>query len=274
MTTEIIMLGTGTPIIDPNKEGAAVAIRYMNQKNDDYIIFDSGRGVVRRISQAKIPPEKITTLFLTHLHSDHTTGLPDLIFTFGVEGRQVPLMIYGPKGTTEMVNHLMLAYQMDLKIRKNGLEPTNNNAYNIQAYDIQSEQSFTLNYFIVKPFPVKHGTWECFGYRITTPEEVIIVSGDTAPCESLIQNSSDCTILIHEVYSHTGLKTREEQWQKYHTNMHTSSLELGEIAKIISPKKLILYHQLLMQHSVHDIIREIKLNYSGEIISAQDLDRY
>ena len=124
--TRVVMLGTGTPNVDPDRSGPAVAIVV---DSSTYIV-DAGPGIVRRAAAAKIAMPSLRVAFLTHLHSDHTLGLPDLMFSPWVLGRTVPLDVYGPPGTTAMVDHLQAAYAEDIEIRLHGGEPSNKLAEN------------------------------------------------------------------------------------------------------------------------------------------------
>src|SRR5689334_17350665 len=102
LRTRVILLGTGTPYADPARSGPAVALIV---DSNTYIV-DAGTGIVRRAAAAKIPMRSLRIAFLTHLHSDHTVGLPDLMLSPWVLGRTVPLDVYGPPGTSTMVDHL------------------------------------------------------------------------------------------------------------------------------------------------------------------------
>jgi ribonuclease BN (tRNA processing enzyme) len=122
--TQVVLLGTGTPRPDPDRSGPATAIVV----NGASYLVDAGPGIVRRAAAAAakgitaLSMDRLDALFLTHLHSDHTVGLPDLIFTPWVQGRRVPLRVFGPAGTEAMTRHIMLAWQADIDIRTNGLE--------------------------------------------------------------------------------------------------------------------------------------------------------
>ena len=140
--TQIVMLGTGTPNADPDRFGPSVAIVV----NDTPYIGDFGTGVVRRAAAAQrkgitgLTMPKLTKAFLTHLHSDHTTGYADLIFTPWVLERKEPLEVYGPKGLKAMTAHIVKAYQEDLDMRLYGLEPSNKTGYKVNAHEINTSQ--------------------------------------------------------------------------------------------------------------------------------------
>ena len=268
MKTKVILLGTGTPIPDPERFGPSLAI----ERNNSVFIVDFGPGVVRRAVAAGIKPSQLTTAFLTHLHSDHTAGYPDLIFTPAVEGRNQPLTVYGPKGIKSMTQYILQAYSMDITERENGLEPTPLDGYEVIAKEINPGEVYKDKNLSVLAIHVNHGSWPAFGFKFITPERTIAISGDTSPTHSFTEFAKGCDILIHEVYSAVGLKNRKSEWINYHSNYHTSSYELGKLANEINPKLLVLYHQLFMGRTDSDLLKEVQEYYSGEIISGKDLD--
>src|ERR1039458_3837529 len=159
----VVFLGTGTPIPDSDRSGPAVAVVAGTQA---YLV-DAGPGVVRRASAAAsrtqmnaLRPASLTFLFLTHLHSDHTLGYPDLIFTPAVTGRGKALEVYGPKGTQEMTDHLMAAWKKNMDVRINGLEHGNANAYKVNVHEINPGVAYKDGNVTVKAFLVKHATWD------------------------------------------------------------------------------------------------------------------
>jgi len=121
LLAQVILLGTGTPNADPDRSGPSTAIL----ANGTPYIVDFGPGVVRRAAAAKIKPSDLKIAFATHLHSDHTLGLPDLILTPWTLERTAPLELYGPKGLADMANHIEQAYKQDIQIRLTGGEPSN-----------------------------------------------------------------------------------------------------------------------------------------------------
>ncbi|MHA1303939.1 MAG: MBL fold metallo-hydrolase, partial [Candidatus Heimdallarchaeaceae archaeon] len=126
----------------------------------------------------------------------------------------------------------------------------------------------------VEAFPVKHGSWEAYGFKFYTPNKIIAISGDTAPTEDLRKFYEGCDILIHEVYSLKGFQLKSPEWKRYHSNMHTSTYELAEIASKVKPKLLILYHQLFWGSNEKELLNEIKEKYDGAVVSRKDLEIY
>ena len=276
--TRVVMLGTGTPNADPQRSGPAVAIVV----NDTPYLVDFGPGVVRRAAAmsptyggpiAGLEVDRLRYAFLTHLHSDHSAGLSDLILTPWVLERDEPLELYGPDGIEEMASNILEAYRADIDYRVYGLEPANNTGWRVNAHTVEEGVVFEDDNVTVEAFRVRHGTWpNAYGYRFTTPDRVIVISGDAAPDEAMERFAKGADILIHEVYSVEGFRKREPYWQKYHSSNHTSAHELGELASRARPKLLVLYHVLFWGASEDTVLREVREKYSGEVVLADDLD--
>ena len=278
-TTQIVMLGTGTPNPFPDRSGPSVAIVV----NDEPYLIDFGPGVVRQASAMSpeyggsvkgLAVENIKHAFLTHLHSDHTVGLPDLILTAWTVGRDEPLKLFGPEGAKHMADKVLEAYEEDIRYRLYSEQPANNEGWRVETREIRETGLVFEDHNVkVEAFRVPHGSWpEAWGYRFTTPDTVIVISGDTAPSDVLKQYSQGADVLIHEVYSEEGFAKKEPQWQKYHAKNHTSTTELGRLAAEVKPKLLILYHQLLWGSTHETLIDEVKSEFNGTVVSARDLD--
>ncbi len=275
MSTKVILLGTGNPDPDPRRSGPSVAIVV----DGEAYIVDAGPGIVRRAAGAyekgidALRPKNLKRLFLTHLHSDHTIGLPDLMFTPWVMERKEPLEVYGPEGTRDMVKHLTSAYEEDINIRKNGLERANDIGWRSIVKEIGAGPIYKDENVLVAAFAVHHGKWKhAFGFRFVTDDGTIVISGDCSPTPDLIEHYRGADILVHEVYCLKGFRKRSEHWKAYHASSHTSSTELGEIASRVRPGKLALYHTLLWGASGQDLTEEISRIYDGEVIFGNDLD--
>jgi ribonuclease BN (tRNA processing enzyme) len=273
--TKIALLGTGTPIPDPTRSGPSIAII----AGDASYIVDFGSGIVRQATYAysqlgikALEIKRLKIAFLTHLHSDHTLGYPDLIFTPWVMGRVVPLDVYGPQGTQEMTRNILKAYKEDIRERIDGLEPANENGFRVKVHEIKKGIIFQDSKVQVEAFPVNHGIWPAYGFKFISEDRTIVISGDTAPFDGMINYYKNCDVLIHEVYLPSALKKRPKNWQTYHSSVHTSSLELSHIVSKVKPKLLILYHQLFWTGNEEDIICEIEQNYDGKVVSGRDLD--
>ena len=274
--SRVVLLGTGTPNADPRRAGPAVAIVV---DTTPYLV-DFGAGVVRRAAAAferevaALEPQRLNRAFLTHLHSDHTVGYPDLILTPWVLGRKEPLEVYGPVGLQAMTEHLLAAYAEDIRERLEGPEPANRTGYAVRAHEISPGLVYQDENVRVEAFRVNHGSWPAYGYKFHTTDRVIAVSGDTAPAEELVDAYRGCDVVVHEVYSSTGFTRLPLAWQNYHARFHISSKELAEIASQAKPGLLILYHQLFHGVTERELLQEVEEAYAGTVVSGRDLEIY
>ena len=276
--TRVVILGTGTPNADPDRSGPAVAIVV---GNDTYLV-DAGPGIVRRAAQAAtadsiaaLDAPHLRRVFLTHLHSDHTAGLPDLILMPWTLGRTEPIDVFGPTGTKRMVDLLEQAYSEDVQIRLHGGEPSNKTGYAARGHDANSGVVYRDSNVTVTAIEVAHGKWEhAVGYVFQTRDRKIVVSGDTHPTDAIVRACNGCDVLVHEVYSAERFKTRTADWQAYHSAYHTSTYELGDLATRARPKLLLLYHQLYWGDDDAGLLRQVETKYTGAVVSARDLGVY
>jgi len=275
--TVLVLLGTGTPVPDPKRWGPALAIVV----GDRSYLVDAGSGVVRRAAAAArrhpaLQPSKLQRLFLTHLHSDHTLGLPDLMFTGWLASRPTPLAVWGPPGTAAMARQIEAAWQDDIRVRIEGLEPRTTRNYRAVVHEIEAGRVYEDDRVRVDAIAVSHGSWPAaFGYRFQTADRTIVVSGDTRPSESLAKACDGCDVLVHEVYSAAGFARLSKPWQAYHRAFHTSTLELAALANQARPKLLVLVHQLFFGATAADLVREVReAGYAGPVVSGRDLEAF
>ncbi len=279
-TTKVVLLGTGTPNPDPERHGSALAVVVNGPSGEQAYLVDCGPGIVRRAAAAAqkgiqaLAMPGLTRLFLTHHHSDHTAGLPDLMLTPWVIGRNAPLVIYGPKGTQAMVDHLLAAYAEDIRERREGLEPANEQGYRVVVHEYEAGQIYQDELVQVEAFRVQHGSWPAFGLRFTTADRTVVISGDTQPFAGLADHYRGCDVLVHEVYSAVGFQQRPPAWQRYHAAVHTSTHELAALANAARPGLLVLVHQLCWGVSEAALVTEIRERYDGPVLSGHDLAVY
>jgi ribonuclease BN (tRNA processing enzyme) len=285
-TTQVVMLGTGTPLPDPDRAGPSTAVVV---KGTPYIV-DAGTGLVRRAAAARdkgvlaLRPVNLKIAFLTHLHSDHTLGLPDLMITPWIMGRTEPLELYGPPGTQAMVNHVLEAYEVDRKIRTQGMEHSNNTGWRVNVHEIRPGVVFRDSNVTVTAFPVRHGNVDAYGYRFATPDRTIVITGDTSPTSAVAENCHGCDILIAEAYTMASFNLVPPAWQQYRRAFHTSALELAGMATAAKPGLLILFHRgnagcdqadtdkCRDAGSEERLLKEVRDGYAGRVVAAHDLD--
>ena len=293
--TQIVLLGTGTPAPDPEHSGPSTAIVV----NGCSYLVDFGAGIVRQAAAARtkgvrgLEPANLRIAFLTHLHSDHTLGFPDLILTPWVVGRKEPLEVYGPPGTGDMAEHILKAYEADIKIRTEVKSKTGNpehsnvDGYKVDVHEILPGVIYKDQNVTVTAFAVRHGKWaHAYGYRFETPDRTIVISGDTSPDAAIVDQCHRCDVLIHEVYTQASFDKVSPEWKQYRLAYHTSSRELAEIATKAKPGLLILYHranpgcdQVRMPEcrqvgGEEQLLKEIGQSYTGKFVVGHDLDIY
>jgi len=276
--TKLIILGSGTPNPDPERYGSGYAVVV----NDDAYIVDFGPGIVRRISAmsptwgGEFPSmelENINTAFLTHIHSDHSGALADLILTPWIMGRDEPLNLYGPEGLKAMSENITEAYIDDINYRLYGSQPANELGFTTNVTEISDDGViFKDNNIEVIAFKNAHGDFKnSFGFLFITEDKRILFSGDTAVSNNLMKYGKNLDILVHEVFSSETFVNKTKDWQIYHQAHHTSSIDLGIIADELQPKKLVLSHILFWGASEDSLLKDIRKNFNGQAIIAKDL---
>lgn len=274
--TRVVLLGTGTPAPLPDRSGPATAIVV----NDTAYLVDIGPGVIRRAQAAfvekgitALEPARLRVAFVTHLHSDHTVGYPDLIFTPWTIGRREPLEIYGPPGLKAMTAHLLDAYRVDIEARTNpeGNQRTFPAGHGVNAHEIVPGVVYKDANITVTAFDTKHAM-KSYGYRFDTPDRSIVISGDTSPTQATIDACRGCDVLIHEAHSPAWLATRPDYFQEFAAKFHTTTIELAALAEKAKPTLLILYHYAGRNpEELHD---EMLNRYGGHFVVGRDLDVY
>jgi ribonuclease BN (tRNA processing enzyme) len=277
LRTQVLLLGTGTPNAEPDRSGPATAILV---RGHAYLV-DAGPGVVRRAAAARragvtaVRMENLSIVFLTHLHSDHTVGLPDLMLTPWVLDRTAPLEVYGPAGTGDMVRHLLAAYAADIANRRQGLQPHNDTGWRVHAHEIHPGEVYRDSLVRVTAFAVLHDGWrDALGYRFDTADRSVVVSGDTRAGDAVVRACAGCDVLVHEVYSAEGFAHLPAAWQRYHADAHTSGVELGRLAARAHPGLLILTHLLPWSSSPAEIVQEVRAAFTGRVALGNDLELY
>jgi ribonuclease Z len=267
---KVTLLGRGNPRPVLSRFGPSTLVEAGNQK----LIFDCGRGVAMRIYQLGIPFNDITALFLTHLHSDHTVGIPDLWLTGWVMGRDKPLPVWGPAGTKSMMMYLEKAYAFDIHIRRDVDTKLPGAGAEVIAHDIQQGVVYERDAVKVTAFLVDHGEIKpAYGYRVDYAGHSVTMSGDTRPNDNLVKFAQGTDVLIHEVidvedYQNSGSLDTSEQSKKI-IGHHTTAEQAGVIFSRVKPKLAVYSH--IVPPDVPNVIPHTRKTYSGPLVVGEDL---
>jgi len=267
----VTLLGTGAPPPRLDRFGPSTLVEVGGQK----FIFDAGRGAMQRLYQLGIPFGDISGLFLTHHHSDHVVGFVDLWLTGWIGrpwGQRVcPLPVYGPEGTQQMMEHLPLAFHVDIRVRQKNYGP---DGAKLDAHEIRQGVVFERDGIKISAFEVDHGGEElpAFGYRIDYQGRSAVLSGDTTFNENLIHHARGADLLVHEVTALAGSAAEDPQQLKRIGANHTTPEQAGEVFARVRPKLAVYNHLLLFGAARPEaLIPATRKKYHGPLVVGEDL---
>lgn len=267
----VILLGTGFPRPDPARAASSTAI----VAGGKWFVVDAGRGATMRIAGTDLNYANLKAVFLTHLHSDHTAGLPDLFDTSWQFGRKtVPLQLYGPPGTKRLANAMLEFFAEDIHLRRDLLEKHPAAGATIDTHIVKEgviydDGEVKITAFAVDHKPVRYA----FGYRFDSHGESIVVSGDTRPNVNLIRYAKGADVLVLEAYLPEFFdKVDKPDVAARLKSYHTTAEEAGEIAAAAGVKTLVLTH--LIPGNDDETFRErASRKFKGQIVVGRDLVR-
>lgn len=265
---KVTLLGTGTP--QPIMKRFSVST--LIQAGSENLLFDAGRGCLQRLLQINVTYASINGLFLTHLHSDHIVGIPDLWLTGWIISRRArPLMVFGPTGTKAMMNKLRKAFAFDIKMRveddKRSEEGSKFLVKEIREGVVYERNGVKVIAFLVDHYPIV----PAFGYRIEYNSHSVVLSGDTRYSENLVKYAKGADLLIHEVA--IAPDTLSKLDPQYNILMHhTTPEQAAKVFNQVHPK-LAVYSHIVKIHGLNeeDIMKKTKTNYAGPVIMGEDL---
>jgi ribonuclease Z len=278
---KVTLIGTGSPIPRLDRFGPSTLVEAGNQK----ILIDAGRGAPVRLWQVKVPPGKIDVLFLTHYHSDHTSGIPDLWLTgwlpppFGQ--RKTAFHVIGPTGAKVLMDNLEKAYALDVKIRiEDEKLPPEGIAVKVEQFDREGVV-YEKSGMKVTAFEVNHGDGikPAFGYRIDYKGHSAVISGDTRYNDNVIKYGTGADLLIHEVAMAAPALMQIPAMQRIIAH-HTTPKEAGMIFAKAKPKLAVYSHLGLLSNekiaepSLDDLVAETRQTYDGPLEVGEDLTSF
>jgi ribonuclease Z len=275
----VTLLGTGRPDPTIDRFGPSTLV----QAGSETLLFDCGRGATQRLWQLRIPMSRIGAVFFTHLHSDHTVGLPDLWLTGWLPtpygGRRTALGIWGPPGTRAMADGLAkaFAWDVDRRGRGEGLPPA---GAVLDAHDVRPGIVFERNGVRVTAFLVDHGGLlePAYGYRVDYGTRSVVISGDTRPIESLVRASAGVDVLVHEVAAAPAALLAKSETARRIVGFHTSPEDAGRIFARVRPRLAVYTHVVLLTTDpafpppdVSELVPRTRTTYDGPLEVGEDL---
>jgi ribonuclease Z len=267
---KVTLLGTGNPRPSVERFGPSILV----EAGKEALLFDCGRGATIRLSQAGVPFSSVTALFLTHLHSDHVVGVPDLWLTGWIMGRKTPLRVWGPAGTVEMMRHLEEAYAFDVHVRRDVDEKLDAQGAVLTGKDVDEGVVYESSGVKVTAFLVDHGLVKpALGYRIDYQGHSVVLSGDTRPSDNLVKFAQGTDVLVHEVfdadaYHEVNNSLTAEQRQRVREH-HTTPEEAGRIFTKVAPKLAVYSH--IVPPDVPEVVPHTRKTYAGPLEVGEDL---
>jgi ribonuclease Z len=274
---KVTLLGTGSPRPLMERFGPSLLV----EAGSERILIDCGRGTPQRLWQLNIPLRDITSVFLTHLHSDHVMGVPDLWLTgwlatpFG--RRTEPLLVYGPAGTRDAMLNLEKAFQVDIRSRLED-EKLPPRGGSVVAQDIAEGVAYDKNGVKITAFEVDHAAAirPALGYRIEYAGRTVVVSGDTRFSENLIKFAKGADVVIHEVAAAKDELLRADEASRRILDNHTTPQQAGTLFERVKPKLAVYTHIILLGPAatavtLQELVAMTRQTYNGPLEVGEDL---
>ena len=269
----VTLLGTGVPSPTLDRFGASALV----QAGTETLLFDCGRGTLQRLYQLKVNLQDARLLFLTHLHSDHSTGIPDLwltppVFASRGFGRSDALQVYGPVGTHHMMHHLQEAYSADTNAMTSA-DFIHESGYGLLYEEFEEGIVYQRNGVTVSAFLVEHVNIKpAYGFKVEYDGRVAVLSGDTTYCENLIKHAEGADLLIQEVAMVPENSQEIPEHIRGVLNWHTTPEQAAKIFTRAEPKLAVYTHlALFLGATEEELINRTQRTYGGALEVGYDL---
>jgi ribonuclease Z len=269
---DFVLLGTGCPNCDPQRLGPSSLVRH----GEHAFLVDCGSGVSQRLVQAGTPGKMLEAVLLTHLHSDHTVDLLQLIMSSWHQGRDKPQKIFGPKGTKRFIDGLLEFWRAEFEQRIAHEKRPSTLALQVDVTEIEDGEIIRHADMSVRAVRVEHSPIKnAFGFVFEAAGRKLAFSGDTAFCPALIEASRNADVLVHECFIHREMKiipgVRTKEGTDAVASYHTLSTEVGKVAAQANVKCLVLNHFVPTQFDRTALLADVRADYNGPIVIGEDL---
>jgi ribonuclease Z len=264
----VTLLGTGNPR-PAIRGGPAILV----EGGGRTLLFDAGRGAEEALFARRV---NVDAVFLTHLHSDHTVGVPDVWLTGWLFGRSGPLRVFGPSGTADLCRGLEHAYAFDVHMRRDVDEKLPARGADLEPREIADGSVVAEGALRVTAFRVDHGPVQpALGYRIDGGGHSVVLSGDTRPSENLVRLARGTDVLIHEVIAPEAERggaasSFSSQQRERIIAHHTTPEQAGEIFARVKPKLAVYSHIVPSFATGADLVPPTRKTYSGPLEVGED----
>jgi ribonuclease Z len=269
----VTLLGTGSPVPELDRFGPSILV----QAGGQTLIFDVGRGAHQRLAQVGVTAGQVDAVFLTHLHSDHVVGIPDLWLTgWLLSQRNRPWTVLGPSGTTRMMDALRLAFSVDIQARVEEtagfLTPAGSE---VNARDIEPGPVYERDGLRVSAIRVDHrAIAPAYGYRIDYAGRSVVLSGDTRVSPALIEAATGTQLFVHEIFQASDALLKDNPGMARVKTFHVDASEAGSIFQRVRPKLAVYSHIILRAVNIDDLVKRTRTTYTGPLVVGEDLMRF
>jgi ribonuclease Z len=266
---KVTLLGTAPgPPVRVGRSGISTLVEAAGER----LLFDAGYGFMGRLVESGLAMDAVSKLFLTHLHSDHIVDLPALMLLpwAAPSARDVPLEVWGPDGTRDMVRHLQQAFAYDIHVRRDVDERASAKGIEVIGRDVREGIIYDEGGVKITAFLVDHGPVKpALGYRVDHAGRSVAISGDTRPSDNLVKFAKGVDVLIHEAVDEVSLKKFAPSQRLYEAIIghHTTPEQAADIFRRVSPRLALFSHA----DGGAGVLERTRRTYEGRVEFGEDL---
>ena len=269
---EVITLGTGSPLPDPERAGPCTLVRAAGRD----FLFDAGRGVAMRLAAAASGPLQLEMVLLTHLHSDHVTDLNDLLtMRWVMSPAPNPLNVVGPPGTARLVERTLVMLSDDVAYRRSHHDDLDWDPHG-DVTEVAEGSVFDDGIVRITAAPTDHAPVRpTIGYRIEADGQVVVIAGDTVPCEGLDHLCRNADVYVQTVIRSSLVEAIPASRLQDILDYHSSIEDAAATARRAAVGTLVLTHLVPAPWpgTEQEWVDEAAAIFDGRVVLASDLSR-